>query len=530
MSDPRIMFYHDGRHPLIYMYEPPMQVEEYRHAVDELAGTPVDALMFGVGDGRTVLYDTRAGELWGHHLERWPHAIWRRTHQNARSLIEAGHDPLRVVCDRAREKGMSIYPVLLVQMPSGERGGEATLNTRGSLFRFENKHLDIGASGDLDPGWPGYECADFKHEEIRDERFGLIDEILGNYPVDGLELNLVHHPYYFHPKEVDEGRGIMTEWVRRVHRAVKAGGVGRELVVQVPASVEEANAIGLDVEAWIEEGIVDALVGAETSSSHVLNPMADFRPLVDAANGSGVRVYAAIDSVVDTDRLASGTIEMERAAATNYWRQGVDGLYLGHWHERWPYTSDFYETLRELPHPDVMDYRDKIYFMPTESPRRAALSRVDEPGTQLPRVLGEGKAEAFVFTISDDLPRWAEAGRVHEVILRIMATSISEIDQLRFDLNGVTLPDDLLRKINQMYRLRSPRHRIFGYWFIFKLDIYHWPRKGENTLEVTLERRDTVLTMDAQVRDVELEIQYLMGRSFHRGFVDRDLGPYEFSS
>jgi len=24
MPKPRIMFYHDGRHPLIYMYEPPM--------------------------------------------------------------------------------------------------------------------------------------------------------------------------------------------------------------------------------------------------------------------------------------------------------------------------------------------------------------------------------------------------------------------------------------------------------------------------------------------------------------------------
>ena len=65
MSTPRIMFYHDGRHPLIYMYEPPMQKEEYQHAVDEIAGTPIDVLMFGVGDGRTVLYDTKVGELWG---------------------------------------------------------------------------------------------------------------------------------------------------------------------------------------------------------------------------------------------------------------------------------------------------------------------------------------------------------------------------------------------------------------------------------------------------------------------------------
>jgi hypothetical protein len=31
------------------------------------------------------------------------------------------------------------------------------------------------------------------------------------------------------------------------------------------------------------------------------------------------------------------------------------------------------------------------------------------------------------------------------------------------------------------------------------------------------------------LRDVELEIKYLMGKSFHRGFVDPDLGPYELA-
>ena len=29
MAKPRMMFFHDGRHPHIYMYEPPMQKEEY---------------------------------------------------------------------------------------------------------------------------------------------------------------------------------------------------------------------------------------------------------------------------------------------------------------------------------------------------------------------------------------------------------------------------------------------------------------------------------------------------------------------
>lgn len=50
-SHPRLLFYHDGRHPLIYMYEPPMEKEQYEAAVDELAGTPVEAIMFCLGDG-----------------------------------------------------------------------------------------------------------------------------------------------------------------------------------------------------------------------------------------------------------------------------------------------------------------------------------------------------------------------------------------------------------------------------------------------------------------------------------------------
>ena len=131
--------------------------------------------------------------------------------------------------------------------------------------------------------------------------------------------------------------------------------------------------------------------------------------------------------------------------------------------------------------------------MPTESPRRST----PEPSAQLPRTLQVDKPETFTFTISDDLPKWGDMGRVHEVALRVMLSAVSEIDKVTFKLNGKTLPDGLRRTINQMYRLRSPRHRIFGYWFIFKLDSDHWPKQGENELEITLEHRDTVLTMDA---------------------------------
>ena len=64
MPQPRIMFENDSRHTLIYMYEPPITVEDHRQAVDELLGTPVEALLFNLGYGNAFLHATEAGDRW----------------------------------------------------------------------------------------------------------------------------------------------------------------------------------------------------------------------------------------------------------------------------------------------------------------------------------------------------------------------------------------------------------------------------------------------------------------------------------
>ncbi len=520
MQKPRMMFYHDGRHPLIYMYEPPMQKEEYEAAVDELVGTPVEALMFCLGDGRTVLHDTKVGELWGHNVEKWPHLIFRRAHQNAKQLIQEGHDPLRIICDRAHAKGLLVYPTLLVQQGRGERGQDV----RCSDFRFNNAHLEIGAHGDLDANFPGLTCLDFKHEAVREERFALIEETLNTYPIDGFELQLNYSPYYFYPDEVESGQEIMTAWIRQVYEALKRSGSERQLAVRIPASIEGCLQVGLDVCTWMKGGIVDVVIGQTFSGPELLDSTTDFHDLVEAAKGTDCRVHAAVQSHVDSDRLGEATIEMIRAAACNYWAQGVDGLYLAHWFGNWPYQASFYEKLRELPHPDIMAPKDKYYYVPTETGRYP--KPVTEPGIAmtLPVALELNKPTTVPFRISDDLPRWHKAGRVHEILLRLRIMNTTEIDRLRFRLNEVELPSSLLRKINQMYRMQAPRYRTgSGYWFVYRLNPAHWPRQGLNTLEVTLLERDSDITPQIYIRDVELEVKYLMGKHFHRG-QDPDMG------
>ena len=525
MNRPRIVFDHDGRHPLIYMYEPPIQRRELEAGVDELAGTPVEAVMLMLGDVRSLLYASRAGEMWGQHVERWPHIIWRRAHQNFAQLIAAGHDPLQVLCERAHAKGMQLYAQLLLQQGPRERMLKSweEEGANPEAWRRDLQPWEIGAKGGVDVDWPGYRCPDFMREEVRAGTLAVIEEVLDNYPVDGFELQMAYEPHFFHPTEIGAGRAVMNEWIAQVHRAVQRK-PGRELVATVPADLEGCRAVGLDPLAWIAAGSIDALV-AEPAAA--LDPEADFGPLVQAAAGRPCRIMAALQSRVDTDRIGEATPAMIRGAACNYWRQGIDGLYLAHWFGCWPYGAEFYQKLREVPHPDIMASKDKIYRLPTANnapprplypPRRAL---------RLPAPLAQGEAVGLSLTIGDDLPHWGQRGRVHQVLLRLRLESATEGDRYRVRLNGEVLPEASLRRINRLYTMAGPRYRADGYWYVYRLEAEHWPLQGENALEVLLQERDGEVVPKVHLRDVEVEIQYLLGRHFHRGFVDADLGPWE---
>ena len=231
----------------------------------------------------------------------WDHLVFQRAYRNAQQLIAEGRDLLHIVCDRARAKGLLIYPSLQVQADLGEG-------------------LRIGDT----------QLADFARPEVRDMRFALIEETLQNYPVDGFELNLNHYAggAFFHPDDMERGRSIFTDWLQRVREAVKQSGPDRELALRIPASIAGCQSLGLDPETWIREGIADVLVAENFASMSLIDVTADFRPLIAAAQDADCRIHGVIRNNVDSDRLGAAPIAMVRAAATNYWAQDVDGLNL----------------------------------------------------------------------------------------------------------------------------------------------------------------------------------------------------------
>ena len=164
-------------------------------------------MVFNLGFGNAFLHDTQVAHHWGpetaataqfrpeddHH---WDHLVFQRAYRNAQQLIAEGRDLLHIVCDRARAKGLLIYPLA--------PGGRADL---GEGLRIGDTQL-----------------ADFARPEVREMRFALIEETLQNYPVDGYELNLNHYAggAFFHPDDMERGRSIFTDWLQRVRDGCQA--------------------------------------------------------------------------------------------------------------------------------------------------------------------------------------------------------------------------------------------------------------------------------------------------------------------
>ena len=101
----RTLYYNDARHYYLYVFEPPMTMEDAWVPIDEVAGTAVDTFVYGVERGDGLFYPSRVGQRFGADMRPFPITAYWRTWQNMQSLIDRGLDPLTVLIDRAHEKG-----------------------------------------------------------------------------------------------------------------------------------------------------------------------------------------------------------------------------------------------------------------------------------------------------------------------------------------------------------------------------------------------------------------------------------------
>ena len=263
--------------------QPPLTARDLKEKmVDTYGGTPLGALLWCLGNREVYDFETRVGEMFGAGYDSLEgltaseeYTLFDDRYQanraaNLRSLIDERGGPLTAMVELCREAGLDIFPSM--RMNSHYHIDPDT--PRAGRFRRENPDALIGKPDETIPqgslDWGVRTGADYTHPEVRRHMAGVICELFERFDVDGVELDFMRHPTFFPLKYGYANRHLMTDLVRHVKRRMADVGKNRgrrlDLAVRVPPTLYDANRLGLDVAAWMAEGLVDMVIVGEGSS------------------------------------------------------------------------------------------------------------------------------------------------------------------------------------------------------------------------------------------------------------------------
>ena len=122
---------------------------------------------------------------------------------------------------------------------------------------------------------------------------------------------------------------------------------------------------GLDIDNWLKHDLIDYFLPM-VYGNFILDPNMPFEWLVEKAHASEVSVYGMLQPYVAMRETGAPENiypkpEHFRAAMSNYWEKGVDGLYT--WFMDWPLKEIQQATLTEIGDKQLIDSRDKIYYL-----------------------------------------------------------------------------------------------------------------------------------------------------------------------
>ena len=314
--------------------------------------------------------------------------------------------------------------------------------------------------------------------EIRDLAFRYIEEVCRNYDIDGIELDYFRHFCYF-PSTArggtasDEERAAMTELMRRIRTMTEEVGAQRGRPILVAIRVADSNefnqGMGLDVERWLGEGLVDILV---TTGYFRFNRW-DYT--AELAHGHGVAAYAGMSEsrIRGETRFRRNSLPGYRGRVVNAWFAGMDGMYLfNSFNPKW-------EGWSELGAAETLVGKEKLYFVSIRHDRPGRFLKGSEAFLALPMLgpdrpigLKPERPHATEIMVAEDFAAARQAGYTPAVTACVEVPGLADPARLSVRLNGrpggaatvaakgwVDIPVDpaiLRRGLNQLELVLAP--------------------------------------------------------------------------
>lgn len=243
----------------------------------------------------------------------------------------------------------------------------------------------------------------FAHGEVRTWLLTYIEEMLMKYDVFGLQLDFMRNIYCFDYLDEEPGyEEIMTQFVRDVDALLQQAeahhGHDMKLMIRLGRSIEHNLVYGFDVEAWVQEDLVDALVPSPEGYIDSGIPVDQWKALV----GEEVAVFPGFENWM----MGNGnpTIEQIKGYGASFYAMGADGLYFNNYYQlgsMGPEVWGYYDGLMSwgtrtyiVSDQDITPIGEQQYH-----PMPLALHEAPETGLDYEIQLGPVREDEYVYVV-----------------------------------------------------------------------------------------------------------------------------------
>lgn len=434
----RTLFNHDGwcayQHVSPYWDgEGPVPAEQILGYVDEVADAGIDVLLLCPNIYLMPGWDSDHSPFWrneGRTMDFSELDSPGPRFARIRDFILSGNDIIALSAQRARERGIAFF---ITWRMNDVQFLERPTSPSASPFWREHPEYRVGGpgvpAGDGDTSKRPLLALDFRHEAVRDHKFGFLEELCRRYPLDGLELDFLRFPYFFPPEmPFEEKAPIMNEFVRRVRRMMDDKGLEIPLGVRIGGNFEVNRSAGLDIHTWVREGWVDMLNLSASMITVMDNEMERFR-----AEFPNVRLYGEITHLAShrrgpgIDAVRGGHAarwhiprEITHAAAHSFLDRGADGIsFFNYVYTRNHRVEPDFDALRRITDTEYLSGREKHYHVHSDRSHmfRALFDR-NAWSRQMPVVLEPDASVRIAVPVADAEP----ARDFRQAILRIYSS------------------------------------------------------------------------------------------------------------